>query len=108
MDEAEYNLRVSKAFKALLAALDEADPDQLDSESTGDMITITSAAREKVVVNTQRAVFQIWVAGKSQGIHFSYEPATGQWRDDKGKGLELFGFVAECVEALSGFRLRLP
>jgi CyaY protein len=104
VEDSEYNLRVSKAFQRILKALDEADPDVLDAESTGDMVTITSSRGEKCVVNTQRAVRQIWVAGQSQGIHFSYDAKSSQWRDDKGKGLELYAFVADCVEAISGFR----
>jgi CyaY protein len=105
MDEARYNQLVSAVFKRMLAAADAIDPDILEAESTGDMLTLTSRSREKCIVNTQRAVRQIWVAGKSQGIHFSYDDATGTWKDDKGKGLELFSFVAEVVRELSGARL---
>ena len=79
-----------------------------EAESTGDMLTLTSASREKCVINTQRAVRQIWVAGKGQGIHFSYDDATGTWRDDKGKGLELFSFVADVVRAISGADFAYP
>ncbi|MBN1203659.1 MAG: iron donor protein CyaY [Myxococcaceae bacterium] len=102
MDEARYNQLVSAAFKRMLAAADTLDPDVLEAESTGDMLTLTTPSREKCVVNTQRAVRQIWVAGKGQGIHFSYDDATGTWKDDKGKGLELFSFVADVVRAMSG------
>ena len=104
MDETRYNLLVSAAFQTLLRALDKVDPDLLDADSTGDMVTVTSASGEKVVVNTQRATRQIWVAGKGLGIHFSFE-SDGRWMDDKGKGIELFGFVADAVEAVSGVRL---
>ncbi|HEX8536984.1 MAG TPA: iron donor protein CyaY [Cystobacter sp.] len=102
MDEALYNQLVAGAFKRILAAADGIDPDVLEAESTGDMVTLTSASREKCIVNTQRAVRQIWVAGRGQGIHFSYEPARGLWLDDKGKGLELFRFVADVVQDISG------
>lgn len=108
MDESEYERTVAKAFRQLLTALDEVDPDLVDVESTGDMVTITATAGEKCVVNTQRAVHQIWVAGKGQGIHFTYDPERHAWWDDKGKGLELFAFVGDAVEALCGFRLRPP
>jgi CyaY protein len=70
------------------------------------MVTVTSAAGQKVVVNTQRATRQIWVAGKGLGLHFSFE-ADGRWMDDKGKGVELFAFVADAVEAVSGVRLEV-
>jgi CyaY protein len=105
LDEASYDQKVGAAFRRILDAVDRLDPDLLDAEATGDMITLTSARGEKCVVNTQRAVRQIWVAGKGQGIHFTYDAAAGTWRDDKGKGLELFVFVAEVVESIAGERL---
>lgn len=106
LDEPTYDALVSSAFKALLAALDEADPDRLETDTTGDMLTITAAGGEKVVVNTQRAVRQIWVAGQGQGIHFSWDAGDRKWKDDKGRGLELFSWVAECVRAAAGVELR--
>jgi CyaY protein len=108
IDEARYNQLVATAFKRIVAAADTLDPDTLEAESTGDMVTLTSRSREKCVVNTQRAVRQIWVAGKGQGIHFSYDEASGTWRDDKGKGLELFAFVSDVVRELTGEALSLP
>jgi CyaY protein len=108
MDEARYNQLVAAVFKRVLAAADALDPDLLEAESTGDMLTLTARSREKCVVNTQRAVRQIWVAGKGQGIHFSYDATTGSWRDDKGRGLELFSFVADVVREISGAELVYP
>lgn len=105
LDEAVYSQLATASFRRILDAVDRADPDKLDAESTGDMVTITSSAGDKCVVNTQRAVHQIWVAGKGQGIHFSYDEASGQWRDDKGKGYELFSFVADVVREISGEEL---
>jgi CyaY protein len=102
MDESRYNQLVAGIFKRLLAAADALDPDILEADSTGDMVTLTARSREKCIVNTQRAVRQIWVAGKSQGIHFSYDEASGTWKDDKGRGLELFSFVADVVRDLTG------
>ncbi|MGO9832567.1 MAG: iron donor protein CyaY [Myxococcaceae bacterium] len=104
MDETQYNQLVAVAFGTLLRALDKVDPDVLDADSTGDMVTVTSAAGQKVVVNTQRAARQIWVAGKGLGLHFSLAP-DGRWMDDKGKGVELFAFVADAVETISGVQL---
>lgn len=102
MDESSYNALVGSAFKRILAAADAIDPDVLEADSTGEMITLTASSGEKCIVNTQRATRQIWVAGKSQGIHFDYDGPTGTWRDDKGKGLELFAFIAEVVETICG------
>lgn len=108
MDEARYNQLTATAFKRILAAADAIDPDLLEADSTGDMVTLTSRSREKCIINTQRAVRQLWVAGKGQGIHFSYDEASGTWRDDKGRGLELFTFVADVVNELSGVDFVYP
>jgi CyaY protein len=105
MDESRYNGLVAQGFKRLLAALDDVDPDLVDADSTGDMLTITAANGEKCIVNTQRAVRQLWVAGTGQGIHFSFDEASNRWKDDKGKGLELFSFVTSVVEQISGVKL---
>jgi CyaY protein len=105
IDEGRYHQLATAAFKHLVTAADQADPDQLETDSTGDMVTLTASSGEKCIVNTQRAARQIWVAGKSQGIHFSYDDASGRWLDDKGKGLELFAFVKDVVRTISGVEL---
>jgi CyaY protein len=101
LDETTYNNLVAGVFKRLVAAADAADPDVLECDATGDMVTFTAKSGEKVIVNTQRAVRQIWVAGRGAGIHFSLG-ADGRWMDDKNKGLELNAWIAECVKAMSG------
>lgn len=108
MDESRYNQLVSAAFKRILAAADDIDPDILEADSTGDMVTLTASSREKCIINTQRAMRQLWVAGKSQGIHFSFDEASGTWKDDKGRGLELFSFVADVVRDISGAHFSYP
>lgn len=107
LDEATYNGLAADVFKRLLKGLDAADPDSLDADSTGDMVTVTGKTGQKVVINTQRAVHQLWVAGGGSGIHFNWDPATGKWMDDKSKGLELYAWVSQCVEAASGEKLKL-
>jgi CyaY protein len=102
LDDATYEGLVATAFRRIMDAADELDPDVLDADSTGDMVTLTSAGGEKCVVNTQRAVQQIWVAGQGQGVHFDYDAHSSAWLDDKGRGIELLGFVSECVQALCG------
>ncbi len=108
MDESRYNGLATAVFKKIVAACDAVDPDVLEADSTGDMVTLTASSGEKCIVNTQRAVRQLWVAGKGQGIHFSYDEAQGRWFDDKGKGLEVLAFVAEVVKAIAGVELRYP
>lgn len=106
LDESTYNGLVAAVFKRLLHALDQLDPDVVETDATGDMVTITASSGEKCIVNTQRAVRQLWVAGKGMGLHFDWDAQSGQWKDDKGKGLELFSHVSDCVKHLSGEDVR--
>jgi CyaY protein len=108
MDEALYNKLVSEVFQRLLKATEDVDPDVIESGTNGDMVVFTSGRGEKCIVSTQRAVRQIWVAGRGQGIHFSFDDAAQQWRDDKGKGLELYSFVSAVLVEIGGESLRLP
>lgn len=108
LDESVYNGLIATAFKKVVAAADKIDPDVIECDATGDMVTLTAPNGQKCIINTQRAVRQIWVAGLSQGIHFSYDEAKARWFDDKGKGLELFAFVREVVKTISGAELELP
>ncbi len=107
MDDSTYNGLIAAVFKRIVKGLDGVDPDVLDVVATGDKIDVTHVpSGEKVIVNTQRAIWQIWVAGKGQGIHFGLGP-DGRWLDDKGKGLELFAWVTDCVTTLTGEPLTL-
>ena len=107
MDAAFYAASVAAFFKRLVAAVDAVDPDVIECDATGEMVTITAPkSGAKVIVNTQRTVWQIWVAGKSAGVHFS-RADDGRWLDDKGKGLELGAWVAECVRDAAGVSITL-
>jgi len=107
MDPKAYDQKVSAFFKQLLAAADAVDPDVLEADGTGEMVTFTASGGQKIIVNTQRAVWQVWVAAGSQGVHFSWDEQAGAWRDDKGKGLELSAFVTDAVREASGAELLL-
>lgn len=103
----EYQASVAAFFKKLVSAVDAVDPDLLECDATGDMVTIVAPkSGAKIIVNTQRAVSQIWVAGKGEGVHFSLA-TDGRWLDDKQKGHELSAWVAECVRDASGVTLSL-
>ena len=86
MDATAYSASVSSFFKRLVAAVDAIDPDLLECDATSDMVTITATRTgAKVIVNTQRAVEQIWVAGKGLGPLLLCRRRS--LVDDKGRGL---------------------
>jgi CyaY protein len=107
IDESQYNLQIAAVFHTLMKASDNIDPDILESSTSGDMVALTAASGQKCIVSTQRAVRQIWVAGKGLGIHFSFDEASQNWKDDKHQGLELYQFIQDVVKTISGTSLPL-
>lgn len=106
MDNLEFTKRCTEIFRRILDAADQLDPDVLEADAGNDMLTLTvPRTGEKIIVNTQRAVQQVWVAGRGRGIHFRFRAERGSWEDDKELGIELYRFVADCVEEASGSTL---
>jgi len=102
MDEPSYQRLADAAMKRLEDGLGDVDPDNIDCEHAGDVMTLTFPGKKKCVVNTQRAARQIWLAANARAWHFSYDAATARWLDDKGTGAELFETVARVVKDATG------
>jgi CyaY protein len=98
MDESKYQELADKAFRAIGDAFEDVDPEVVDCEVAGDVVTLTLRGGRKCVVNTQRPARQIWLAATSRAWHFSWDPAAGRWIDDKGRGDELFATIARIVK----------
>ncbi|WP_276921218.1 iron donor protein CyaY [Frischella perrara] len=49
----------------------------IDFESHGNVITITFENNNKIIINTQEPLLQIWMATPQQGYHF--ENKEGNW-----------------------------
>jgi CyaY protein len=101
LDERSYEAEVQKLFRSLDDCLADADPDVLELTRTGDMITMTLASGVKIILNTQRAVRQLWLAARATAWHFDWDAATGSWRDDKGRG-DLKALLRDTVRELAG------
>jgi CyaY protein len=107
MDESQYLKLAEKAFRTIQDALDAVDPDDAEAYMAGDVLTITLKSGVKCVINTQRPARQIWLAAQARAWHFSYDPASGRWLDDKGRGDELFASVRAIVRENTSVELKL-
>jgi len=100
MDELAYERLAEQTFRTIEDAFRDADTDVVDCERSGDVMTFTFRGGKRCVVNTQRAVRQMWLAADARGWHFTWD---GQrWLDDKGRGDELFGTLARIVKESAG------
>jgi CyaY protein len=97
MDDKTFDELVARLWRRLTDAIDTIDPDVVEATTTPDMVTVEIAGDKTVVINTQRAVHQVWVAAQGHGLHFDWDPARASFWDDKGQGLELLAFVAHVL-----------
>ena len=79
MENKEYFARVSELFERVEEKLDEFE-DEIDYDHTPDKLMVTFENNgEKVVINTQRAIREIWLAGNSKGWHFQFQQDKNIW-----------------------------
>lgn len=108
LDERRYEQLASDTFRRVLDLFEDVDPDELDVEQAGDVVTLVSRSGQKLVLNTQRPARQLWLAGGRQAWHFSFDAASGTWRDDKRPDAELFATLCTLARDIAGVSVDAP
>ena len=90
--------------RAVEEAAETADVD-LDVSRAGNVIEVEFPDRTRLVINTQEAVGEIWVAARTEGLHFRLD-AGGDWIDTRS-GRELRTALSEMLSAQAGALLSL-
>lgn len=88
-------------------AADDADVD-IECSRNGNVLEIELGdARAKIIINSQAAMHEIWVAARSGGFH--YRHAGGQWLNTRD-GSELFTALSQIAseQAAAAFTLQRP
>jgi CyaY protein len=106
MDEPTYQKLADATFRAIGDAFEDVDPELVDCDSAGDVVTLTLRGKTKCIVNTQRPTRQIWLAARARAWHFSWDESKRQWLDDKGRGDELYATIAGIVKDAAGVDVR--
>ena len=109
MEEKEYRLLVDQTFRTIEKAFDQVDPDEAEFELAQGAATIRFSNGTKCILSQQPSVRQVWMAVAAKGVayHFNFDSNTKQWKDDKGKGVELLSCVRGVVRESSGVELKL-
>jgi CyaY protein len=105
LDESTYQRLADEAFRAIGDAFENVDPELVDCEIAGDVVTFTLRGGHRCVVNTQRPTRQLWLAANARAWHFSWDEASRRWVDDKGRGDELFATIARIVKDGAGVEI---
>lgn len=103
MTETEFLDLADSTLNAIEAALDRLNDDnRLDVECSrsGNVLEIEFLHNgSKVIVNSQAAMQELWVAARSGGFH--YRQVDGRWIDTRG-GSELFDALSQIATEQSG------
>lgn len=90
--------------RALEEAAEAADVD-LDVSRAGNVIEVEFPDRTRLVINTQEAVGEIWVAARTEGLHFRLD-GEGTWIDTRS-GRELRSALSEMLTTQAGAPLSI-
>jgi CyaY protein len=107
MTESVYSSLTDRAFRAIEDALKDTDPDDVDCERAGDVLTLTFKGGKRCILNTQRPTRQLWLAANARAWHFSYDEGRGKWLDDKRHTDELFATLGVIIKGQSGVDVEL-
>lgn len=87
MSDAIYLSRVEETLNQIEELLDDAESD-LDYDNNGAMLVIKCPDRSQIILTRQPPVKQLWVATRTQGLHFDFDEASNQWvLDSDGSAL---------------------
>ncbi|MBC7548105.1 MAG: iron donor protein CyaY [Polaromonas sp.] len=102
MTDLEYFEQAERVLASIELACDsineQTDAD-LDSQRTGNMVTLTFSNRSQIIINLQKPLQEIWMAAKSGGYHYKY--TSRLWLDTKS-GREFFDDLSRCSSEQSG------
>jgi CyaY protein len=93
--------RVERAFN-------DVDPDLAECSVQFGALSILFPNGSKCILSSQPSVQQLWMAVAAKGIayHFDYDATRGEWRDDKGLGIEPLAFLKKLMKETVGLDLR--
>jgi CyaY protein len=108
MSESEFLELAEATLDAIEAGLEQAIEDSdldIECSRSGNVLDIEFVdGGTHIIVNSQAAMQEMWVAAKSGGFH--YRRVDGQWRNTRD-GSELFAALSEMASGQAGQTLKL-
>jgi CyaY protein len=100
MTSQEYLHLADDCLTRVTRWLEEFDPDEVDFSTTDGMVSIEFGDKVRYVLNRQSGNYQMWFAAGVRAWHYTWDPASSLWRDDRD-GHDLYdrvrGVVAEKI-----------
>jgi CyaY protein len=109
MSESEFLTAAEAAINAIEIGMEraaEAADVDLECSRSGNVLEIEFIDQgSKIIVNTQAAIQEIWVAARAGGFHYRMAD-NQQWKDTRD-GSELFAALSRLASAQAGASLDL-
>jgi iron donor protein CyaY len=107
--EADYRRKIQETLDRIERAFEEVDPDLAECEQAHGAMTIRFADGSRCILSAQPSVRQLWLALAARGTayHFDYDHERQEWRDDKGRDIELRSFLKSYLREQTGQELEL-
>jgi CyaY protein len=107
MDDKEFAERSQHELAVIEAAIEAvAETSDIDFVTQGGILEVECADGSKVIVSPHGIAKEIWIAAKSGGFHFRYDPVTGAWVDTRTGDL-LRARLVEILQQQGQVALRL-
>ena len=98
MTETEFVERAEALFAGIETALDAAGAD-VETDRSGNVLTIEADSGEEAVVNLHTPTQQVWLASRKGGLLFSYD--NGRWISTRD-GRDFWDALSEAVSFITG------
>ncbi len=90
--------RAERILSSVEAAIDGvADELDIDVLRSGNVITLTFENGHRIVVNSQEAAQEIWLAARSGGFHYRWDEVAQAWIDTRS-GEDLRRVLARLIQ----------
>ena len=107
METKEYLNQTEKLFCTVENRLEEFE-EEVDYDRSPDKLeTTVEESGRKIVINTQRAIHEIWLAGNSRGWHFQYDENNARWYA-QAEQVEFYKCLSELLSDQLGRQVRFP
>ncbi len=96
--ESGFVARAERFLSRVETAIDRvADDLDIDVLRSGNVITLAFDNGHRIVVNSQEAAQEIWLAARSGGFHYRFDAAAGNWVDTRS-GEDFRVVLARLIE----------
>lgn len=97
MTETEYLQQTQTLFNAVMAHIEHDYPD-LDTQSQGAIVEIENDDGQKIIINQQTPMQEVWLASRSGGYHFKWD--GGAWVNTRD-GADFWSYLQTAVAEIN-------